>query len=140
MTALWALARLASALLLTTLTWPWRRRRALPAFRENYAPEGLLPVLPEVHSALARAGTCIACGRCDRIPTGGRVALSQLVRAWSRSLPDAPLAAAEFSRYSAEELRQAEIWCPTGVPIAGLAQRSLVQAQAMAAALAPRPR
>lgn len=133
---IWALALLGWALLSTIGTWPFRRRRALRAFRNNYGPEGLLPVSPEVHAALIASGRCTACGRCDRVSTrAGTQRLSELVRGWTRSLPDAPLAAAEFDRYSAAELEEAERLCPFDVPIAALAQLSRRQSAGMNAAL-----
>lgn len=129
MTQLWAIWLLAWALLKTSLSWPLRRGRGPAYFRENYAAEGLLPVAPDVHTLLIRAGACTACGRCDRVTAeGGGVPLSQLVRGWTRSLPDAPLAAAEFARYSSEEMDRAEALCPMGVPIADL--RVMVDRQA----------
>jgi hypothetical protein len=141
MIRLWALCLLAWALVRSVCTWPLRRRRALARFQSNYAAEGLLPVRPEVHQALTSIGGCIACGRCDRIVPGGDAArlevprasgvpLSQLVRAFTRSLPDAPLGAREFSRYSESELEAAEALCPASVSITGL--RRLVERQAAA--------
>lgn len=126
---------LAWALIRSVCTWPLRRRSARARFERNYAPEGLLPVQPDVHQALSSLGGCIACGRCDRIaPEGAGVPLSQLVLAFTRSLPDARLSAAEFSHYSTGELEAAEALCPTSVSITGL--RRLVERQAASMDLA----
>ncbi len=138
MVQFWALCLLGWALCKTVLTAPLRRSRALAAFSRNYAAEGLLPVLPEVHAALATFGGCIACGRCDRIVGAGEGApLSQLVRGWTRSLPDARLSAAGFARFSDGDLAAAEALCPTGVPIAALCKLTERQAARMNGSVAP---
>lgn len=131
MARLWALWLLAWALVRAVVTWPLRRGRALRAFRDNYGPEGLLPVSAEVHRELISAGGCTGCGQCDRVSGGSAVPLSQLLRGWTRSLPDADLCAAELSQYSEAELARAEGICPFGVPIARLVQMTRRQAEEM---------
>ena len=132
MARIWALWLLGTALLKTLVTWPLRKPRALRAFRNNYGPEGLLPVASGVHRALLEAGGCTGCGRCDRVVRQtGLVPLSQLVRAWTRSLPDAALTTAEFARYREADLIEAEGLCPFGVPIRTLADLVREQASSM---------
>lgn len=138
MARFWALWLLGTALLKTLVTWPLRKSRALRAFRNNYGPEGLLPVPLRVHRALLAVGGCTGCGRCDRVTRqGGLVPLSQLVRAWTRSLPDAALTTAEFARYGDAALVEAERLCPFGVPIRTLAELMRDQAASMPEAPVP---
>lgn len=128
LSALWLLA---GALVRAVVSWPLRRGRALQAFRDNYGPEGLLPVSSDVHRQLVSAGGCTGCGRCDRVSSGTAVPLSQLLRGWTRSLPDADICAAEFAHYPEAELARAEELCPFGVPIVALAQMTRTQAEQM---------
>jgi hypothetical protein len=104
------------------------RGGGLPAFRANYAADGLAPVTEEQRKSMAGFGTCIACGLCDR-GEAARIAASggtyrgvmELMLAGSRSMPDFGAAAIAFESIPDDVLAQKERICPTSVPMRRIA-------------------
>lgn len=111
-----------------TLLLGWLRPSPLAGFSQRYGSEGIVAVREEQARILARAGTCIACGRCDAFE-GERVSASHgkyrglmhFVLSGVRSLPDFDAAADSISTVPREALIRAESQCPVGVPLVELA-------------------
>ena len=123
-----ALFLLAFALLKTILL-RLRPKRSLLMFAQHYGSEGIAAVLPGESKELARAGACIACGRCDAFE-GERVANSRtgyrgmmaFALAGTRSLPDYSYTAATIRDVPDDAFQKAERECPEGVPLFSLAE------------------
>lgn len=128
------LARLKALILLAiglvkTLLLRLGPERSLLMFAEHYGGERIFAVSAEEAKQLARAGGCIACGRCDAFE-GERVAASRtgyrgmmaFALAGTRSLPDYSHAAATIAEVPDDAFRAGERQCPEGVPLLSLAR------------------
>jgi hypothetical protein len=124
-----ALFLLAMALLVAIVKRAFGRRQGgLPAFRSNYAADGLAPVSPEQRASMETFGRCIACGLCDRgegeriyRSNGAYHGVMELILASSRSMPDFGAAAIGFAAVPDDVLAEKEKACPTRVPMRRIA-------------------
>ncbi|TVQ98781.1 MAG: hypothetical protein EA398_13070 [Deltaproteobacteria bacterium] len=99
------------------------RRGGLPRFRENYDPDGLLPLSPEDRALLASWQRCTACGLCEAVCAeaglvveGGRTGPMELMTAGSRDLSEHPVAA-RAATGDVPGAEEAAALCPMAVPI-----------------------
>lgn len=106
----------------------FRREPGLALFKASFEPEGLTPVSLDEREALRGASRCIACGRCDTAfdawPHVERSVFrgpSELPRAISTGLVDAPRARRWLTQLERGDLEALERVCPTGVPFVALA-------------------
>ena len=98
-------------------------------FNSVYGKEGILSVLPVEAAVLKRAGTCTACGRCDRDQAErvkrtrvGYRGMMAFALGGARSLTDAPASALVISELTEDEIARAEALCPQGVPLLDLSR------------------
>lgn len=113
-----------------------RRGSGLERFTASYAPEGLVPTLPEDRAVGELAAACIGCGLCElgcdlaaAAPAIRAVGLPAAFRLYGRSSAELPLA-----RDALEACRGCvgcESLCPTGVPIARIVRHLWQRAAAV---------
>jgi hypothetical protein len=96
---------------------PFLAPRAFERATRRHAAERIVPLEPEDRAALAAAGRCLACGRCDAVAPLATVgaAPSDWVLARLRDLTDRDVAAAPPA--PDEALERMERACPAGVPL-----------------------
>jgi succinate dehydrogenase/fumarate reductase-like Fe-S protein len=106
-------------------------------FLANYAPEGLLPTLPEDRSLGEAASACIACGLCEpccdlagAVPAIRAMGLHAAFRLYSKSSAELPYAADALAACLSCASAACEAACPTGVPIAAVVRRLAARAAA----------
>lgn len=119
------------------LAHPLRRLRQVGSgrerFLENYAPERLLPTMPDDRRTGEAASACIGCGLCEvacdlaAAPNGVRaLGLHAAFRLYSKGTPELPWAREALAHCSG--CGACDAACPTGVPIASLVRDLLERA------------